>query len=164
MARWHVRPRCAPLGRQSPSGSPSTAIPSAQSRPTCPSSILRSWTRAAPPHRQCGWFAGRQRDDLRAQGHHARGGPVGPIMPRPAVLSLVVLTMFLRPAHAQRANRAVYIDNQGVIRWKDDKREVALFGANYVLPTASDYRAAGYLHADRKAMIDEDMAQFARMG
>ena len=85
-------------------------------------------------------------------------------MPRPAVLSLVVLTMFLRPAHAQRANRAVYIDNQGVIRWKDDKREVALFGANYVLPTASDYRAAGYLHADRKAMIDEDMAQFARMG
>ena len=35
---------------------------------------------------------------------------------------------------------------------------------NYVLPTASDYRAAGYLHADRKRMIDEDMAQFARMG
>src|SRR6266852_6759399 len=26
------------------------------------------------------------------------------------------------------------------------------------------YRAAGYLHADRKRMIDEDMAQFARMG
>src|SRR5204863_129221 len=42
--------------------------------------------------------------------------------------------------------------------------EVTLFGANYVLPTASDYRAAGYLHADRKQMIDEDMAQFARMG
>jgi hypothetical protein len=41
---------------------------------------------------------------------------------------------------------------------------VALFGANYVLPTASDYRAAGYLHLDRKKMIDEDMAQFARMG
>jgi hypothetical protein len=33
-----------------------------------------------------------------------------------------------------------------------------------VLTTASDYRAAGYVHADRKRMIDEDMAQFARMG
>ncbi len=75
-------------------------------------------------------------------------------------------------AHAQRvagappapANRAVYLDKQGVIRWSDDRQEVTLFGANYVLPTASDYRAAGYLHADRKKMIDEDMAQFARMG
>src|SRR5881394_929331 len=67
-------------------------------------------------------------------------------------------------AHAQRASRAVYLDNQGVVRWKDDRQEVALFGANYVLPTASDYRAAGYLHADRKKMIDEDMAHFARMG
>src|SRR3989440_2461890 len=67
-------------------------------------------------------------------------------------------------AHAQRASRAVYLDNQGVVRWKDDRQEVALFGANYVLPTASDYRAAGYLGADRKQMIDEDMAQFARMG
>jgi hypothetical protein len=62
------------------------------------------------------------------------------------------------------ANRAVYLDKEGVVRWKDDNREVTLFGANYVLPTASDYRAAGYLHADRKQMIDEDMAHFARMG
>ncbi|MBA3895416.1 MAG: hypothetical protein H0X69_17325, partial [Gemmatimonadales bacterium] len=62
------------------------------------------------------------------------------------------------------AQRAVHLDRDGVIRWSDDRREVALFGANYVLPTASDYRAAGYLHADRKRMIDEDMAHFARMG
>ena len=60
--------------------------------------------------------------------------------------------------------QGVYLDNQGVVRWRDNRREVALFGANYVLTTASDYRAAGYLHADRKRMIDEDMAQFARMG
>jgi hypothetical protein len=62
------------------------------------------------------------------------------------------------------ANRAVYLDTAGVVRWRDSNEEVALFGANYVLPTASDYRAAGYLRADRKKMIDEDMAQFARMG
>jgi len=60
--------------------------------------------------------------------------------------------------------QAVYLDTDGVIRWSANRQEVTLFGANYVLPTASDYRAAGYLHADRKKMIDEDMAQFARMG
>ena len=68
------------------------------------------------------------------------------------------------PVASGVASRAVYLDNDGVIRWRDDRSEVALFGANYVLPTASDYRAAGYLHADRKRMIDEDMAQLARMG
>src|SRR5258707_6039426 len=56
------------------------------------------------------------------------------------------------------------MDGEGVMRWRGTKQEVALFGANYVLPTASDYRAAGYVHADRKRMIDDDMAQFARMG
>jgi hypothetical protein len=60
--------------------------------------------------------------------------------------------------------QSVYLDKDGVIRWSGNQQEVTLFGANYVLPTASDYRAAGYLHADRKRMIDEDMAHFARMG
>ncbi len=69
-----------------------------------------------------------------------------------------------RAAAPSRATRAVYLDSTGVVRWQDDRREVALFGANYVLPTASDYRAAGYVHGDRKKMIDEDMAHFARMG
>jgi hypothetical protein len=88
------------------------------------------------------------------------------------ILLPVALGALVPPAQAQRtasaapvtANRAVYLDPAGVVRWRDDRQEVTLFGANYVLPTASDYRAAGYLHADRKRMIDEDMAQFARMG
>ncbi|MFN8646974.1 MAG: hypothetical protein U0104_09430 [Gemmatimonadales bacterium] len=67
-------------------------------------------------------------------------------------------------AAQQPATRAAYIDRAGVMRWKDDRSEVALFGANYVIHTASDYRAAGQAGGDRKAMIDEDMAQFARMG
>ena len=60
--------------------------------------------------------------------------------------------------------QSVFLDKDGVVRWTASRQEVALFGANYVLPTASDYRAAGYVHGDRKKMIDEDMAQFARMG
>jgi hypothetical protein len=100
----------------------------------------------------------------------------------PTSLTLLLVALLLLPptARAQRrahpverrtpdggagmADRGVYLDSSGVIRWSDDSSEVALFGANYVLPTASDYRAAGYIHADRKKMIDEDMAQFARMG
>ncbi|HMI36844.1 MAG TPA: hypothetical protein VK505_04390, partial [Steroidobacteraceae bacterium] len=62
------------------------------------------------------------------------------------------------------AVRAVYLDRAGVIRWRDNREEVALYGANYCVMSGSDYRMAGLAGADRKAMIDEDMAQFARMG
>src|SRR5512143_3329998 len=79
-------------------------------------------------------------------------------------LMLIALAMLVSALQAQVANRAVYLDNQGVVRWRDNRQEVTLFGANYVLPTASDYRAAGYVQGDRRKMIDEDMAQFARMG
>ena len=65
------------------------------------------------------------------------------------------------PVRAQ--NQVVSVDNEGVMRWRSSKKEVALFGANYVIG-ASDYRAGGYVHADRKRMIDDDMAHFARMG
>ena len=62
------------------------------------------------------------------------------------------------------ATRAVYADSDGVIRWRDSKQEVGLFGANYCVMSGSDYRMAGLVSGDRKAMIDEDMAHFARMG
>lgn len=64
------------------------------------------------------------------------------------------------------AKEKVYMDSEGVIRWTSDNTEVSLFGANYCLPSASDYRAAqhvgfGYM---RKEMIEEDMDHFVRMG
>lgn len=79
-----------------------------------------------------------------------------------SALCITLAAIFGRDARAQ--NRVVYLDDQGVIRWQHNRKEVTLFGANYVLTTASDYRAAGYVQADRKRMIDDDMAQFARMG
>ncbi|HUF13730.1 MAG TPA: hypothetical protein VMN78_11565 [Longimicrobiales bacterium] len=60
--------------------------------------------------------------------------------------------------------RAAYLDDGGVIRWRDTDEEVRLFGVNYALPSSGDYRAAGYLTDDRKALVDQDMAHFARMG
>jgi hypothetical protein len=60
--------------------------------------------------------------------------------------------------------RSAYVDDEGIIRWSDNNKEVALFGVNYILPSASDYRAAGYITNDRKKVIEQDMAHFARMG
>jgi len=60
--------------------------------------------------------------------------------------------------------RTVFQDKAGVIRWADTKEEVSLFGANYCLPSACDFRAAKYVTADLKKVVDEDMAHFARMG
>lgn len=57
----------------------------------------------------------------------------------------------------------VYVDKRGVIRWTSNHQEVALFGTNYCLPSACDYRAASYMGGDRKAMIVEDLDHFRRM-
>ena len=78
---------------------------------------------------------------------------------------LAIILVIAGPGVAQsQATRSVLLDQAGVVRWSDDREEVRLFGANYVITTASDYRAAGYVGGDRKKMIDEDMAHFARMG
>jgi hypothetical protein len=65
--------------------------------------------------------------------------------------------------HAQ-VSRTVYQDKNGIVKWSDNKQEVSLFGANYCLPSACDYRAARYVTQDLKKVVDEDMAHFARMG
>ena len=62
------------------------------------------------------------------------------------------------------ADRQAFVDKNGTIRWTGNKKEVALFGANYCLPSACDYRAAGLFTTDRKKVVDQDMAHFARMG
>src|SRR5690349_9015695 len=78
---------------------------------------------------------------------------------------LLLLVLELGPAFAQdKSKELVYQDQSGVIRWTNNDKEVALFGANYCLPSACDYRAAGYVTKDRKKVIDQDMAHFARMG
>src|SRR5260221_1962667 len=62
------------------------------------------------------------------------------------------------------AVHAAYLDKAGVVRWRDSNAPIALYGANYCIMSGSDYRMAGLVSKNRKAMIDEEMAQFARMG
>ena len=83
--------------------------------------------------------------------------------------SLALLAALPPFSHSRQADngaavRPAYLDKSGVVRWRDSNEEVALYGANYCLMSGSDYRMAGLVGQDRKAMIDEDMAQFARMG
>lgn len=63
-----------------------------------------------------------------------------------------------------QAKELVYQDKEGNIRWTKDNSRVALYGANYCLPSACDYRAAAYVDGDRDAMIAEDLDHFKRMG
>jgi hypothetical protein len=81
-----------------------------------------------------------------------------------SALALCAAPLAAREPASEAALRPVYLDHAGVVRWSDSHQEVALYGANYCLMSGSDYRMAGLVSADRKAMIDEDMAQFARMG
>lgn len=80
------------------------------------------------------------------------------------LLPVLATTGMFAQALPVTANRAVFVDTTGIVRWKDNRQQVALFGANYCLPSACDYRAAGYVTSDRKKVIDQDMAHFARMG
>jgi hypothetical protein len=81
-----------------------------------------------------------------------------------ATLCVLPLTAAPRPPDGGPAVRAAHMDKAGVVRWRDSNEEVALYGANYCIMSGSDYRMAGLVSTDRKAMIVEDMAQFARMG
>ncbi|HYX06282.1 MAG TPA: hypothetical protein VE912_06070 [Bacteroidales bacterium] len=78
------------------------------------------------------------------------------------LINLIAVSVFSQDK--EKSKELVYVDEQGMIRWVKDDAEVALFGANYSLPSSSDYRAAGYVTNDRKSLIDQDMAHFARMG
>jgi hypothetical protein len=116
----------------------------------------------------------RSIDPVRFGGHAPRS--IRRTIPRPELtrmhrlLRLLFVLLLAAPAaaRAQAAGpaqlRTVFLDDEGVVRWTDARAEVVLFGANYALPSSSDYRAAGYLTADRKRLIDQDVAHMARMG
>src|SRR5580700_8204026 len=42
-----------------------------------------------------------------------------------------------------KSHELIHVDSEGVLRWRTTGTEVAMLGANYCLPSASDYRAAG---------------------
>ena len=65
---------------------------------------------------------------------------------------------------SQRADRLAMVDDHGVMRWVDDGTEVALFGVNYYLPFAFDFRAIDERGLDFRQTMEEDVAHFRRLG
>lgn len=62
------------------------------------------------------------------------------------------------------AERTAYLDAEGVLRWRDDGAEVALFGVNYYAPFALDYEGLAAAGEDHRRTIERDVAHFARLG
>ena len=62
------------------------------------------------------------------------------------------------------ACRTAVVDGEGVMRWKDGGDEVSLFGVNYYLPFAFDFRDASRQGLDFRRAMEEDVAHFRRLG
>jgi hypothetical protein len=61
--------------------------------------------------------------------------------------------------------RSMSVDRRdGIIRWDDDKSEVALFGVNYYAPFSVDFRGIRQLGLQHEEVIRQDVAHFARLG
>ncbi|WP_167856365.1 cellulase family glycosylhydrolase [Hymenobacter metallicola] len=68
------------------------------------------------------------------------------------------------PAAARLPAGDVFVDPQGVLRWQQNKREVALFGVNYTAPFAHAYRASRAVGAEAEKAITQDVYHLARLG
>lgn len=68
------------------------------------------------------------------------------------------------PALCAPATRTAEVDARGVLRWTDDHSEVALFGVNYYVPFALDYRLLKARGLDHEQAIREDVTHFRRLG
>ena len=75
---------------------------------------------------------------------------------------LIISLLFNAPLHSQ--NNDVYVDQKGVMRWKDSKDEVYGFGVNYSAPFAHVYRSAQRQGIDLRKVIDNDIYHFKRLG
>jgi len=82
------------------------------------------------------------------------------------VLITITISVFGYPRllQAQENQDQVVIGDDGIMRWRQDGREIIGFGVNYTVPFAYAYRSGKKLGIDLKAAIDQDVYQFARLG
>ena len=79
-------------------------------------------------------------------------------------LFLVVFFVFQNLSVQAQTGKAVFVDKEGVLRWKDTKKEVSFFGVNYTTPFAYGYRAAKVLGVNPEEVIKQDVYHMARLG
>src|SRR6516164_9706839 len=81
-----------------------------------------------------------------------------------AIIFLISFTTFGQNNNSKKNQPLVYIDKEGVLRWKNDGREAAFFGVNYTTPFAYAYRAHKALNVDLEKAIQQDVYHLARIG
>jgi len=82
-----------------------------------------------------------------------------------ACLTLTALLSVSMPTNgANLETGQVFVDEQGIMRWAGDGTPLSLFGANYCINAASDYRAARISSPDLHMLVDQDMSHFSRLG
>lgn len=84
-----------------------------------------------------------------------------PIFYRTILFSaLFVLAPYIFFAQQQAS---VFVDSEGVMRWRENKEEVKGFGVNYSTPFAHAFRTARKRNIPITQAIDEDLYHFARL-
>lgn len=84
-------------------------------------------------------------------------------------ITLILIIPFLfTEAFSQKKKQKninpVYVDKNGVMRWRESNKEAAFFGVNYTTPFAFAYRAHKTLGVDLEKAIREDVYHMARLG
>jgi Cellulase (glycosyl hydrolase family 5) len=87
----------------------------------------------------------------------------GPMLMTALAVAAAAPEASAQPARSP-ADRDIVMDEEGVLRWQDDRSEVALFGVNYYPPFSIDYDQLKGMGADIERVIREDVAHFERMG
>lgn len=91
-----------------------------------------------------------------------------PVRLLPLLLFNLAFLFGQRPAAAQKLPTApggdVFVDKAGVLRWRHDQQEVALFGVNYTTPFAYAYRAHQRLGVSHEQAIRQDVYHLSRLG
>lgn len=77
------------------------------------------------------------------------------------LFSLVITASFCQN---RKSDNNIYVDKQGVIRYKKSNDEAAFFGVNYTVPFAYGYRSHKALNVDLEKAIDQDVYHFSRLG
>ncbi|MDP3944386.1 MAG: hypothetical protein Q8Q51_00675 [Lutibacter sp.] len=78
------------------------------------------------------------------------------------IIFLLNFTPFFGQYKAPKGD--VFVDKNGVMRWKLSNKEVQGFGVNYTVPFAHAYRSAKKMGIDPKKAIENDVYHFSRLG
>ncbi|WP_345165748.1 cellulase family glycosylhydrolase [Nibribacter koreensis] len=88
---------------------------------------------------------------------------------RLVLVAALLLTLFSHLAvnaqtTAGKEAELVYVDPQGILRWKKSNLEASFFGVNYTVPFAYGYRSVKARGTDPEKAIDQDVYHLARLG